>query len=457
MGEERRPRRRLAGCFALVLVAVVVWLGFLLFAAGPAPTIALEPEIAAIGPATPVEVHVKEPSRGLSRVLVELRQGEKVFPLAEESYEPRPFWAFWREATSEASLELELGHRTLKELKEGDASLRVEAGRAPAWFRRPAPVVLEKTLAVRRRPPVLELADSQNYATQGGSGIVRYRVGPTAFKSGVRSGGWYFPGYPVPGGAAGDRFAFFGVPYDLAKEATVELVAADEVGNERSMPFLAILKRVPLKTDEIPLDDAFLSHVVPAIQAETPALSPTGDLLEDYLAINRDLRRQNAEELVRLAAASASTKLWQGAFQQMPNSQVMSAFADRRTYVYQGRPVDRQDHLGFDLASTQMAPVPASNAGKVVLARFFGIYGKTVVLDHGYGLLSLYAHLSNLEVSEGDTVAQGQTVGRSGQTGLAGGDHLHFTLLLHGLAVNPVEWWDERWIRLQVEPRLGGI
>jgi len=123
--------------------------------------------------------------------------------------------------------------------------------------------------------------------------------------------------------------------------------------------------------------------------------------------------------------------------------------------MYDGQSVDQQDHLGFDLASTSRAEIPAANDGTVVLARYFGIYGNAVVIDHGFGLLSLYGHLSNLAVEEGQKVERGQAIGRSGATGLAGGDHLHFTILLHGLAVNPREWWDGHWIHDRLELKLG--
>ena len=132
----------------------------------------------------------------------------------------------------------------------------------------------------------------------------------------------------------------------------------------------------------------------------------------------------------------------------------MSSFADRRTYVFGGKKVDQQDHLGFDLASVSSAPVPAANRGVVVLARYFGIYGNTVVLDHGVGLMSLYSHLSTIDVTEGQEVDKGHTLGRTGETGLAGGDHLHFTTLVRGLAVNPIEWWDPAWIRDRVLGKL---
>jgi murein DD-endopeptidase MepM/ murein hydrolase activator NlpD len=133
---------------------------------------------------------------------------------------------------------------------------------------------------------------------------------------------------------------------------------------------------------------------------------------------------------------------------------VEAAFADFRTYLYNGQAVDHQTHLGFDLAVLQHTPVLAANDGRVVHTGFFGIYGNVVILDHGCGLQSLYAHLSGFDVKEGDEVKRGQVIAHSGQTGLAAGDHLHFTMLLDGIAVNPVEWWDAHWIHDRIEAKL---
>jgi murein DD-endopeptidase MepM/ murein hydrolase activator NlpD len=133
----------------------------------------------------------------------------------------------------------------------------------------------------------------------------------------------------------------------------------------------------------------------------------------------------------------------------------MASFAEQRTYHYQGREIDRQDHLGYDLAVTKQAPIPAANDGVIACAKFFGIYGNAVVIDHGYGLLTIYGHLSSIAVTEGQKVARGDIIGKTGETGLAGGDHLHFCTLLQGLPVNPSEWWDPHWIKDRIAKKLG--
>jgi murein DD-endopeptidase MepM/ murein hydrolase activator NlpD len=130
-------------------------------------------------------------------------------------------------------------------------------------------------------------------------------------------------------------------------------------------------------------------------------------------------------------------------------------FADVRSYVYKDKKVDEQVHLGFDLSVTQHVAVQASNDGKIVYAGRLGIYGNCVVIDHGYGLQSIYGHLSQIDVKVGDSVKKRQAIGRSGSTGLAGGDHLHFSMQLDGVQINPVEWWDQHWIKDHVWKRLG--
>jgi murein DD-endopeptidase MepM/ murein hydrolase activator NlpD len=90
----------------------------------------------------------------------------------------------------------------------------------------------------------------------------------------------------------------------------------------------------------------------------------------------------------------------------------------------------------------------------VLHAGWLGIYGNCVIVDHGMGLMSLYAHLSSIDVAEGDAVGKEQRLGRSGATGLAGGDHLHFTMLLSGQAITPIDWWSAQWVEDRVMRKL---
>jgi hypothetical protein len=453
-------RRESSGLGWRVLLVLVLLAGLALAArgavrVGPEPEIKIEAGTKAIGVRTPVTVTVLEPVRGLSRVKVEFIQEPRTSTVADKTYTPAPAWRFGGARTSSETLKLEFGREVQKDLKQGQATIRVTAERAGSWLRHPGPVVKELTLPVRLTPPSVGSVSTFVYVNQGGCEAVVYKVGETSVKDGVEAGGWFFPGFPLPGGGPADRFALFAVPYDLDDASKVRLIAEDDVGNRSQASFIDKFFPKPLHRDTIPLDDKFLNKVVPPIMAQNHELTDKGSLLENYLQINRDLRKVDNAELITISKTSKPQFLWSRPFLPMVNTKVMAHFADRRSYVYQGRTVDQEDHLGLDMAGLAHAPVPAANDGIVVLAKFFDIYGNAVIVDHGYGLMSLYGHLSAIDVKPGDHVTRGQVLGRSGDTGLAGGDHLHFAILLHGLPVSPVEWWDPHWLKDRLERKLG--
>lgn len=454
MSDESFRTRSLKAFLILmgILVLALAAHGFL--RAGGIPEIYVKPATPYIGKRTPVTIEVSEPRRGLTYVKVELVQESKTAVVAEKLYPASSQFAFRRPETEKDVLQVEVGRAILPELTGGTASIRVTAGRAGTWLRRPEPVIDEVRLPVRFVPPALQVTSTRTYVAQGGCEVVTYRVGESAVRDGVRAGSWWFPGYRLPGGGKQDRFAIFAVPFDRT-QADVRLVAADAAGNEAERAFIDQFFPKVFKSDSITVSDAFLNKVVPEILAQTPDLKDRGNALDNYLAINRELRQKNADAIQSLARQSAEEFLWNTPFLTMRNGKVMAGFADRRSYFYQGREIDQQIHLGYDLAVTKQAPVPAFNSGVIVYAGYLGIYGNAVVIDHGYGLQTIYAHLSSIAVQPGQKVVQGAILGKTGETGLAGGDHLHYCTLLQGLPVNPVEWWDGHWIQDRIAAKLG--
>lgn len=452
--DDRRPKRSGKKYLYLMAAVAIMWGAITTFRVGEPPTIAIEPGMPGIGKRTPVAVSFAQSGRGLTRLLVEFVQGDRVEVLAEAEHEPREPWKFWGPAVKSDEITVEVGSETLEGLKTGEAIIRASAWPAGTWLRNPAPTVSEVVLPVRLTPPAIGVRSRYNYVVPGGSAVVVYTVGETSVRDGVEIREAWFPGSPVPGDQSGLRFALYALPFDLPDENDIHIVAIDNVGNRGQASFVDRFFPKQFRTSNIEVSDGFMERVVPAIMAATPGIEDQGDLLQNYLWINGELRQRNAQTLRELAAESQAEFLWDQVFLPMTDGQVMSSFADRRTYRYNGEVVDQQVHLGFDLASIVHADIQAANRGTVTLARFFGIYGNTVVIDHGFGLMSLYSHLSSIEVSEGQTVERGQVVGRSGETGLAGGDHLHFTMLIHGQAVNPVEWWDRAWIRERFAAKL---
>jgi murein DD-endopeptidase MepM/ murein hydrolase activator NlpD len=451
---RKKPGRSIRNLGILIVLGAFILLMLAAFRAGPAPGISIETELPAIGKRTPVRVAVSEPKRGLSDVRVEFVQGERVEQLASRTYTPREAWRFWGDRTQRDEFALEVGSRTLEGLEQGPATIRVVAERAASWLRYPEPAIEELEVEVKLRPPALQVLSSQTYVTQGGSEAVVYSVGSSAVRDGVQAGAWWFPGYPLPGGQEGQRFVLFGAPYDLDDPEQIRLVAGDDVGNEARVSFVDRFTPRPPKSDRIRVSDEFMERIVPTIMSQA-GMRDRGSMLDNYLAINGEMRERDNSLLKKLPEQSLPRFLWKQDFLQMRNAQVMSDFADRRTYLYNGQEIDQQDHLGYDLASTRNAEIQAANVGVVLVGRYLGIYGNAVVLDHGYGLMSLYGHLSSIAVNEGQMVQRGDVIGRTGATGLAGGDHLHFTILLQGLPVDPREWWDGHWIHDRLVLKLG--
>ncbi len=442
LGRQRSTRGRplLVVAATVAVAAALLWL----FRLGSAPDISLATDNPALGAATRVLARFAARGPGLTTIRLELQQGNRTVVLAEEHFPAAgPFEA----GTRSAELAATAGYKPQPWLAEGEAVLRASAERTAGPLRRARQAVIERSVAVRREPPRLEVVSRQHYVRQGGAGLVVFRTGKTTTRSGVRAGDAESVSFPAPAGGTGERFALFGVPWRLANSLQVVLFAEDDAGHRVEQRFLDRFRARPPGRDTITLTDEFLARVVPSILANTPDFTASGSPLEQFLAINGRLREVTARRLAEITFTSEQRFAWSGPFLQMPGTERRANFAEERTYRYQGRVVDRQTHLGLDLASVAGAPVPAANAGTVVFAGWLGIYGNAVVVDHGYGLASLYGHFSSLAVAQGATVRSGQTLGASGATGLAGGDHLHFEILVQGRSVDPIEWLDGKWIR----------
>jgi murein DD-endopeptidase MepM/ murein hydrolase activator NlpD len=285
------------------------------------------------------------------------------------------------------------------------------------------------------------------YAHPGGTRVAVYSVSEDTARHGVEVGERFYPGYPHPA-QSGMLAALYALPLETGPAPRV--VAEDRAGNRASAGTSITMLARPRPGGAIELDDEFMASKVDEILG-----SQAGAPLDGYLKINRDMRQANADRIREICQTSSPQMLWSGAFEPLPNGETREKFGVRRTYRYQGREVDQQTHLGLDFASLSHAEVPAANAGKVVFAEDLGIYGNSVILDHGLGLFSLYGHLSEIGVAVGDSVGKGDRLGYTGTTGLAGGDHLHFSMMVSGEFVEPEEWLDAKWIQDHVYARLG--
>jgi murein DD-endopeptidase MepM/ murein hydrolase activator NlpD len=430
----------------------------------PLPTVRIDQPTRAVGQTGTLVVTAEAPKAKFTALTVTLEQNGQTIPLFSlDAPDQARLATTSPDAPDRLTITRPIGKQTVPELKSGTARIVVSATRPSFLKLRTLSSMAAKEIQVRLDPPAIAVVSTHHYVNLGGSEMVVYRATPADVSSGVRVGDIEYPGFPVSSGAAGAdsalHAAFFALLFNQELKTPIVAFARDEAGNEATARFIDNVFPKPQKKSRIELDDRFVGRVVPEIIEHSPELkiappAAGGDMITPFLTINGELRRLNAGQIAALARKTSPSMLWEGPFVQLGNSKVEAAFADHRTYVYKGKEVDHQVHLGFDLAVTSRVAIVAANAGTVLNASWLGIYGNAVIIDHGMGVQSLYGHLSSFDVKVGDRVAKGQTIGRSGMTGLAGGDHLHFTMLVNGQMVNPVEWWDPHWVEDRVQRKL---
>ena len=431
--------KRFLNLVALLVLLALAAAAYLLLSSGTPPQITLTPASGMVGPSTELELNLRATGGGLEQVMVSVRQGATVRTLLTQ-------------APAGAPAEFSTTFRLPDDLQDGPLSLEIQANDdSLSNMGKGALATATMDLVFDKRPPILSVLSMRHNVDQGGSGLVLFSADEPLSRSGVQVGEYTFPAYQMEEGWYACLFAF---PYNLDKaDFSPRIYAEDRTGNsiQRTFPFHADPKKY--KTDTIRLPDSFLEAKKPEFSSFFP---DENNPLEVFLRVNRDMRRQNRAALLQLGKSSVPRPLWDGAFSRLPRAANRAGFAEHRTYTYKGEKVDEQTHLGVDLASLKHAEVPAANRGVVVYAGYMGIYGNCVVLDHGLGLMTLYAHLSSIDVRKGQTLGKNDILGRTGTTGLAGGDHLHYGVLVAGLPVNPLEWWDATWIENNVSVKLRG-
>jgi hypothetical protein len=428
--------------FVLLLLLVVGCV--VLFSMSATPVIVLPASITAIGQSTPVSFQVSDP-HGVRHAALRIEQNGEEYAAGEVSQPSRRIR--WQKNAPDATFNFATGAKATPQLKDGKAKLIVEA--TSNDFRGKTARV-EREVMVVTRPPMVSVDSDQHYLYLGMADLVTFNPSGYWTDAGVRVGDQRFRSWPMPGGKPG-YFSLFAYSWNTP-EGTSPLVFAANPGSEVTGTMIYQFPRreqPKYRTRDLAIEDAFIQKVVNELDP-----NGSGDMVERFVKINSEMRKANNKTLADLRFKTEPKFLWSQPFMQQPNSKVEANFADVRNYIYKGRKIDQQVHLGYDLSITQHVGVQATNDGKVVYAAPLGIYGNCIVVDHGYGLQSIYGHLSEIDVHEGDMVKRGQVMGKSGMTGMAGGDHIHFSMQLEGVQIDPKEWWDAHWIKDHVAKRV---
>lgn len=431
--------------------AIILILALLLIGAPIASYVSSKPAVVHVDPvkfignSTPVNIRVESP-HGVRKVVVEVQQDGKSYSTTSVETSARRFMI--QRHAPPLPLTANVGRKTIPALHDGKARIVVTA---IANDLRALSTVQTLDVDVMTAAPTVSADGVQHYINQGGSEMVTFTPGGGWTEAGVKVGDYTFRSFPLPG-QPGQYFSLFAFSWQLDPDTPMWVYATNPTGASARSDFWHKVFPKQFRASTIRLEDMNIDRIVNQID---PDHKIPGDLVTRFVYINSVMRKVNNKTLADLRFQTEPKFLWTGAFLPMVDSTVEARFADDRTYTWQGKKVDQQTHLGFDLAKVAHSPIPASNDGKVVWAENLGIYGNCIVIDHGFGLQSIYGHLSEFLVKKGDVVKKGQIIGKTGSTGLAGGDHLHFTMQIDGVQVNPVEWWDPHWVKDRVLSKMG--
>jgi hypothetical protein len=448
---DKRTKKGMSAVFLIIplviLLAAAVIVGVILHE-GEAPQVELANEPDYLGSRETIALVTSDRKSGIRSLEVVLVQGGKEAKLLEKKVDRQGF--FSKSGPNRLESEIEIDTSGLG-FAQGAADLVVTV-RDYSWRSRLKGnlTTYSRQVIVDTMPPLITIQNSTRYIKNGGAGVVVYRLNEPAARHGVVMNDHFHPGHPLPG-RENSYAAYVAVPFNASGITSSHITAIDRAGNVAQAAVSMTFKKKTLKQDRINISDDFLSRKLPEF-GQRYELS--GTPVEQFLAVNNRVRQENDRSIAEVCSTSLSERLWGGAFVRMARSSQHAGFADHRTYFYQGEKIDEQFHLGIDLASIRQAKVEAASRGKVVFADYLGIYGNMVMLDHGKGVFTLYSHLSQISVRKGEMVNQGTVLGQTGISGMAGGDHLHFSVLVNGVFVDPVEWWDPNWLRVSIEEIL---
>ncbi|MDR1614669.1 MAG: M23 family metallopeptidase [Campylobacteraceae bacterium] len=310
-------------------------------------------------------------------------------------------------------------------------------------------IVKESIIIADRQDPLIHVTANSYKITKGGAGIVIFKVEDanpnevyiqTNFGKKFKAAPFEKEGYYI---------APVVWPREQKNPLNAEIVATDLAGNTAREKIKYYIQDKNYKSSKIQLTVPFLNGSISSL-AHDIADDETQDMnsLEKFIFINDTLRKESVSTIEEVSDNINYPKYFTlEPFYPLKSSAVVAGYGDFRIYEYDKKKVSESYHLGLDLASTAEADIILSNRGRVVFAGENGIYGKMIIIYHGLGIYSLYGHCSNLLVQEGDEVTAGQIIAKTGKTGFAFGDHLHFGIVIQGVEVRPEEWMDEKWMR----------
>jgi murein DD-endopeptidase MepM/ murein hydrolase activator NlpD len=420
---------------AILVIAAFCWIFFGNYLEMGKPVIKFDQDLKAVGKQKTIGIAFSDLKSGLSHLNVEIIQDNKGQVLLDKKIPAK--------GKQQETVPLTINVAELK-LHDGPATIKITASDYSLFENK---ATLSQTVKIDTVPPQIFLLKNTTYLNQGGTGFVSYQISKSDVSTGIYINNFFIPAHKIMADNKSTYINYFAVPMDASKANTrIMVFAKDDAGNETNIALPCEIKAKKFRADKMNLNEDFLKQKMPEFQAMVPSLQGKTPL-EVFTYINSQMRNDNFLTIQKICQKTSPKELWEGTFLRMKNGAPMALFGDKRSYMIDKKVIGESIHTGVDLASNARAAIEAANKGVVIFTGALGIYGNAVIIDHGLGLCSLYGHMSSIDTTAGKNVAKGEKIGVSGTSGLAGGDHLHFSIIVGGQFVNPQEWWDPHWIK----------
>lgn len=411
---------------------------------------------------TPVrfEIEIQDENSGLDEVVVRTIQRDDWNELKRQSLSG--------EAETRLSLQFNADQSGLD---EGEVVLQIKAFDRSIWSNG-----AERSIPLRVdfREPSIEVISTQHNARVGGSQLIIYRASDEALGlSGVKVGRNTFLGFKASlfdpeFRDSGVFAALYAIPVGIkdVDSLRIRAFAEDEVGNAVSTSFYHKVFPRRIRPRRVRVSETFLrtgltslirniedEFDLPEVEFRTTPASPTR-FIEAFTLANGRLRELSEARLSTVMNEPRFKRFWDASF-LTPGGTVRYGFGEGLTYFFGEKVIGQDVNDGYTyLPRAGNRNVYAAASGVVTYAESLGVYGTVVVLDHGLGVFTVYAHLGSTSAVRGEVIEAGEKVGTYGTSGLAENEQVHFQVNVQGTPVDPAEFLSETWFQEHITFKL---
>ena len=358
-------------------------------------------------------------------------------------------------STKKTSLDVEIKAPRINNIfKVDEIILSIEVTDNSKWnFLQGNTFKKEYKIKIDKQSPIANVINNSYNIKRGGSALVIVEVKDKNLKDKYISFNNKYRFELIPFYKENHYIAFIAWPVDVEDFQRFNLLAIDKANNITKTKIPLYIRKLRIKKDKINISNDFINTISLNVLEQSNYEIPSNNK-DIFIEANKVLREENISFIRKTSLLNMSKEFITSfdirAFKRLRASRTFASFAQRRSYFYEKEKIDEAWHLGMDWASVKKARIYISNDAKIIYNDYLGIYGNTIIADHGLGLQTLYAHLSKSGVQVNQEVKRKNKIGNTGSSGAVFGDHLHFGVLIQGIEVNPIEWMDKNWIKTRV-------